>query len=174
MNQGMGQTLGPGPGRVTSRRAFMAAVVAGGVGAWLAPGLTAQEISDDSARRDGARIASVARKYKGTRYVWGGNTPKGFDCSGFTQYVVKKVIGLDMGQTVKGQWNYGKKVSSRKLRAGDLVFFENTFERGLSHVGIYLDERKFIHAENENTGVVVSDLDSDYYRKHYAGARRVV
>ena len=103
MNQGMWQTLGPGPGRVTSRRAFMAAVVAGGVGAWLAPGLTAQEISDDSARRDGARIARVARKYKGTRYVWGGNTPKGFDCSGFTQYVVNKVIGLDMGQTVKGQ-----------------------------------------------------------------------
>jgi cell wall-associated NlpC family hydrolase len=55
-----------------------------------------------------------------------------------------------------------------------VVFFKNTFERGLSHVGTYIRRDKFIHAENEQTGVVVSRLESEYYRKHYAGARRLL
>ena len=59
------------------------------------------------------------------------------------------------------------------VSAGDLVFFENTFERGLSHVGIYLEHGRFIHAENEQTGVIVSRIDSDYYAAHYYGARRL-
>ena len=174
INEQQGTALKGEARPTSSRRGFIAAMVAGGLGVWIAPDLAAQDVSDDGARRDGERIAKLARKYKGTRYVYAGNTPKGFDCSGFTQYVVKKVTGRDMGQTVKGQWGFGDKVSSRKLRAGDLVFFENTFDRGLSHVGIYLDNRKFIHAENEQTDVTISDLDSDYYRKHYAGARRIV
>ena len=54
-----------------------------------------------------------------------------------------------------------------------MVFFKNTYDRGLSHVGIYLDNNRFIHAENERTGVVISDIDSPYYADHYAGARRL-
>ncbi len=57
-----------------------------------------------------------------------------------------------------------------KLRSGNLVFFKTTFERGLSHAWIYIRRGRFIHAENEKTGVVLSRLESEYYSKHYAGA----
>lgn len=123
--------------------------------------------------RTGRQIARVALKYKGTHYVWGGNSPRGFDCSGFTQYVVRRVTGIDMGQGVPGQWKFGSRVAKGTWRPGDLVFFANTFERGLSHVGIYIGRNRFIHAENERTGVVISDIGSDYYASHYYGARRV-
>ena len=63
---------------------------------------------------------------------------------------------------------------SRQIAAGDLVYFKYTFERGLLHVGIYIRRDKFIHAENEQTGVVISRLESEYYRKHYVGARRLL
>ena len=133
-----------------------------------APAATAVE-----AQGTGERIARVARKYKGAPYVAGGSSPDGFDCSGFTWYVVDKALGIDIGRSVPSQWRVGARVAKGRWRPGDLVFFENTFERGLSHVGIYLGDGKFIHAENERTGVVVSRLDSDYYAKHYRGARRL-
>ncbi len=168
-----------GAGVSLSRRALwrtgVVALVCVATGREAMPALAAETASAPSAQsaRQGKQIAKTALKYKGTRHVWGGNTPKGFDCSGFTQYVVKKVLGIDIGQTVKGQWHFGDRVAQRKLREGDLVFFSNTFEKGLSHVGIYLGNGRFIHAENENTGVVISDLGSDYYSSHYHGARRL-
>jgi cell wall-associated NlpC family hydrolase len=123
---------------------------------------------------NGREVVRVAKKYKGARYKWGGASPKGFDCSGFTWYVYKKAAGKDISRSVEEQWKRGRSVSRGNWRPGDLVFFENTFERGLSHVGIYIKGDDFIHAENEKTGVVISSLDSEYYRKHYAGARRLL
>jgi hypothetical protein len=159
--------------RAVCRAGLVATVFVAMGGAMPAP--AAERAANPSAEsaRQGKQIAKTALKYKGTRYVSGGNTPKGFDCSGFTQYVVKKVLGIDIGQTVKGQWRFGDRVPQRKLREGDLVFFANTFEKGLSHVGIIVGKDRFIHAENEKTGVVISDLDSDYYSAHYRGARRL-
>lgn len=122
----------------------------------------------------GQAIVKEAQKYKGAKYRMGGESPKGFDCSGFTWYVYQKVTGKDIGRTVKAQWSQGSSVSKGSISPGDIVFFKNTFEHGLSHCGISLGGNKFIHAENENTGVVISDLDSDYYSDHYAGARRLV
>lgn len=119
-------------------------------------------------------VVRVAQKYKGAKYVWGGASPKGFDCSGFTWYVYQKATGADIGRTVKAQWKQGHTVSRGSLRKGDIVFFKNTFEKGLSHCGISLGGTKFIHAENERTGVVISDLSSGYYDDHYAGARRLL
>ena len=81
---------------------------------------------------------------------------------------------MDISRGVEEQWRRGHSVARGKLQPRDLVFFKNTFERGLSHVGIYIRRDKFIHAENEQTGVVVSRLESEYYRKHYAGARRLL
>ena len=123
------------------------------------------------ARRE---VVRVAKKYKGARYKSGGASPKGFDCSGFTWYVYKKATAEDITRGVEEQWKRGRSVGRGKWRPGDLVFFENTFERGLSHVGIFIKGNDFIHAENETTGVVFSSLDSDYYSKHYAGARRLI
>jgi cell wall-associated NlpC family hydrolase len=126
------------------------------------------------AAANGRAVVRVAKKYKGARYKWGGASPKGFDCSGFTWYVYKKVTGKDITRGVEEQWKHGRSVGRGKWRPGDLVFFENTFKRGLSHVGIYMSGDDFIHAENEKTGVVISSLNSDYYRKRYAGARRLL
>jgi cell wall-associated NlpC family hydrolase len=123
---------------------------------------------------DGRQVVRVAQKYKGARYTWGGASPKGFDCSGFTWYVYKKATGMDITRGVEEQWQFGRSVGRGEWQAGDIVFFENTFERGLSHVGIYMSGDKFIHAENEQTGVVISSLESDYYSEHYAGARRLL
>lgn len=139
--------------------------------AWSVPtAATAQQVAG---ARTGKRIARVALKYKGARYRWGGNTPRGFDCSGFTQYVVRRVTGTDIGQGVPGQWQFGARAAKGRWRPGDLVFFANTSDRGLSHVGIYLGDNRFIHAENEQTGVVIDDIRSDYYASHYYGARRL-
>lgn len=122
----------------------------------------------------GEAIVKYAQKFKGTPYVWGGESPRGFDCSGFTWYVYSNAAGMDIGRTEDAQWKLGRSVSRGAWQPGDLVFFENTFERGLSHVGIFTSGENFIHAENESTGVVVSSINSDYYKSHYAGARRLV
>jgi cell wall-associated NlpC family hydrolase len=146
-----------------------------GLAILVALGLT----SSDAAWRlagaasSGREVVRMAKKYKGAKYKAGGASPKGFDCSGFTWYVYKKATGKDISRGVEEQWKFGRSVGRGKWRPGDLVFFENTFERGLSHVGIYIRGDDFIHAENEKTGVVISSLDSDYYSKHYAGARRL-
>jgi peptidoglycan DL-endopeptidase CwlO len=122
----------------------------------------------------GNEVVRVAQKYKGSRYVWGGASPKGFDCSGFTWYVYQQATGMDITRGVDEQWRLGRSVRKGEWQAGDIVFFKNTFERGLSHCGIYVSGTEFIHAENEQTGVVISTLDSDYYSDHYAGARRLL
>lgn len=127
----------------------------------------------DKSGGSGRKIAQVAKKYEGDRYVWGGEAPGGFDCSGLVWYVVRKAIGRDVGRTVEAQYGQGKKVDRGAWKAGDIVFFENTNGPGLTHNGIYLGGGKFIHAENERTGVIVSKMDSGYYSDHYAGARRL-
>ena len=128
----------------------------------------------EASSETGREVVRVAQKYEGSKYVWGGASPKGFDCSGFTWYVYQQATGMDITRGVDEQWQLGRPVASGDWQAGDIVFFENTFERGLSHCGIYVRGNEFIHAENEQTGVIVSALDSDYYSDHYAGARRLL
>lgn len=148
-----------------SRRGLVAALVGA---LWPAGGRAAKGTS-------GQDVAAFARRFEGERYVWAGNSPKeGFDCSGFTMFVVQRTLGKDITQSVAQQWRFGKRVKSGAWKPGDLVFFRNTAGRGLSHVGISLGKDRFIHAENENTGVVISDIRSDYYRKHYSGAKRLI
>jgi len=169
------ETMTGAPGR--SRRALLRAAaclaalpLAAGTGRHA---LAAPEV-DAAGAKDGKKIAREALKHKGEKYTWGGNSPRtGFDCSGFTQYVVRKATGQQLSQALPDQWRAGRGVKKGKWRAGDLVFFENTYKRGLSHVGIYLEKGRFIHAENEQTGVVITDIGSDYYRRRYRGARRV-
>lgn len=126
-----------------------------------------------SAGGKGKKVVKEALKHKGAKYKWGGASPKGFDCSGFTWYVFDRAAGKEIGRTVKAQYKHGKKVKNNSWKAGDVVFFKNTFEKGLSHCGIYIGGKEFIHAENERTGVVISNLGSGYYKDHYAGARRI-
>lgn len=119
----------------------------------------------------GSQLASVARQYEGAPYRWAGASPAGFDCSGFTMYVYSKV-GISIPRDHWGQLNTGTQLGMDDLQPGDIVFFQNTYERGLSHSGIYLGDNQFIHAETEWTGVVISRLrGSQWERGFVAGSR---
>lgn len=119
----------------------------------------------------GQKIVAIAQDYIGVPYVWGGTTPKGFDCSGFTQYVFDQ-MGYTINRTAAQQLKNGYSVTN--LKVGDLVFFKNTYATtaAASHVGIYIGENLFIHAANG--GVKITSLDHEYYAPRYIGARRIV
>ncbi|HUS17742.1 MAG TPA: SH3 domain-containing C40 family peptidase [Chloroflexia bacterium] len=117
-------------------------------------------------------VLSVAMQYVGYRYRFGGTSPAGFDCSGFVYYVFNKA-GISMSRSLSGQVASGTKISSSQLQPGDLVYFANTYKRGISHIGIYIGNGKIVHAAAERTGVMVSDLWSAYWAAHYAGAVRI-
>ncbi len=87
--------------------------------------------------------------------------------------MILNTLGVDIGAGTFTQIDEGVPVNQGNLQPGDLVFFQNTYTWGLSHVGMYIGDGKFIHAENERTGVVVSDLTSQYYASRWYGARRV-
>lgn len=119
----------------------------------------------------GKEIVSRAAKYKGVPYVFGGTTTKGFDCSGYVQYVFKdckaKLPRLADEQALQGIF-----VTQKQLRPGDLVFF-TTYAAGASHVGIYAGDGQFWSASSSK-GVILSSLKDDYWKQHYYGARRVL
>lgn len=121
----------------------------------------------------GQYIVDFAMAFVGYPYVWAGNGPGGFDCSGFTQYVILNTVGIDIGHGTGGQMAYGTWVDAGNLQPGDLVYFAGTFGSGVSHTGVYIGGGQFVHAENEGTGVTVSWLWSDYYAAHYYGAIRL-
>ncbi len=120
----------------------------------------------------GTQILAEAQKYLGTRYVMGGASPSGFDCSGFVYYVLKQ-FGYAPYRTPADQYKMGTAVSKENLKVGDIVFFANTYASGISHVGIYAGNGQFIHSPNSRSTVSYSDLTSGYWANHYYGARRV-
>lgn len=126
--------------------------------------------SSSTALRD--KIVAKSKQYIGVPYVWGGTTPNGFDCSGFTQYVFK-ACGVTIPRTCESQYALGTYVSKSNLKPGDLVFFYNTAKTTLGHVGIYIGDGKFIHASSSK-GVTISDLYSSYYVNIYYGAQSVL
>jgi cell wall-associated NlpC family hydrolase len=137
-------------------------------------GTSAEEQAQEKQLALGQSIASFALAYVGYPYVAAGNTPAGFDCSGFTQYVMLNMLGWDIGHAVEGQPAAGYWVDWDLWMPGDLIFFQNTYRAGISHVGIYIGDGLFVHAENEGTGVVVTSLYSDYYLARYWGAIRLI
>lgn len=122
----------------------------------------------------GQQIVDFAMQFHGSPYVWAGNTPSGFDCSGFTQYVVQNTLGYDITHSTDLQAGYGSPVAWGEWQPGDLIFFVGTGGGGyISHVGIYIGDGQMIHAENAGTGVVISSLYSSYYSEHYYSATRL-
>ena len=117
-------------------------------------------------------IVDYACSLIGCRYVYGGTTPSGFDCSGFTMYVYGQ-FGYYLPHASSSQLNYGTPVDKADLQMGDLILFSNGGP--ISHVGIYIGDGKFVHASSSRTGyVVVSALSESYWVARYAGARRLV
>lgn len=123
--------------------------------------------------RRGLTLARSALAYRGLPYRWGGTSPRsGFDCSGLVQAVCRK-WGIYLPRLAREQASVGKPIRKDQLLPGDLVFFKNTYRRGLSHVGIYVGNGWFINAAGRRWGVILSRLDDPYNKKHWYGARRL-
>ena len=118
------------------------------------------------------RAAWVAQKQLNIPYVWGGTTPKGFDCSGLVQYSYK-VNKLKIPRTASQQYASTKRIPTHKAKSGDLVFFRNTGKRkGITHVGIYLGNGRFVHAPRKGKTVEITKVQSKFWNKHLAGFGR--
>jgi uncharacterized protein YgiM (DUF1202 family) len=142
----------------------------GGVSTGIKPSVEA--LNGSTGPSMASKIVSTAKKYIGVPYKWGGTTTKGFDCSGYVQYVYNE-NGISIPRTSSSQYyELTRKVSKSNLQAGDLVFF-NTSGKGVSHVGIYIGDGKFIHSGTTN-GVVIAELFGAYWSNLYMGARRVL
>lgn len=121
----------------------------------------------------GDQIVSFAKQYLGYRYVYGGTTPgAGFDCSGFIYYVFNS-CGYSVSRSLSAQASTGTAVSKSELQPGDVVFFNNTSNGALGHVGIYIGNGNMIHAANSKRGVVTDTINSGYYNTYYYSGRRI-
>ena len=118
------------------------------------------------------KIVDYAYTFLGTPYVYGGKTPAGFDCSGFTMYVFAE-FGYDLHRVSTDQYKDGVYVAFDDLEVGDLVFFSSN-KKAIGHVGIYIGEGYFIHATSPGDVVRITDISSEYYATRYVGARRIV
>jgi len=116
-----------------------------------------------------------AKKHLGGKYVWGGTHPKGFDCSGYTQYIYKKE-GVDIPRTAYEQSKVGKEVSRFRLKKGDLLFFLTDKSRNIpvTHVGMYIGDGKFIHAASKRKGIIITSLDNSKYSLLFVKATRII
>lgn len=122
----------------------------------------------------GTKVVTFAKQYLNYKYVYGGTTPSGgFDCSGFTHYVYN-TCGYSLSRLCSVQAKSGRAVNKSELKEGDLVFFNNTSDGSIGHVGIYIGNGNFIHAANPSRGVVIDTMNSGYYNTYYYSARRVI
>ncbi len=142
-----------------------------GLGPGPAADRTACEIETAVEPTTESGLIRTALAYRGTRYRRGGTSRGGFDCSGFTRYIFAK-YGITLPHSSSAQSRIGTPVAKADLQPGDLVFFQ-TYKRGVSHVGIYIGNGRFVHASTHGRGVTVDSLDSAYYGPRYRGARRV-
>lgn len=117
------------------------------------------------------QIGKTAAQYLGTPYRFGGEGANGIDCSSFIQHVFREQ-GIELPRTAREQSKVGSEVEPGDLRKGDLVFF-HTYASYPSHVGIYLGDGKMIHASSVKGEVTISDMNTDYYRSRYLGAKRI-
>lgn len=118
-----------------------------------------------------SQLSTEAKKYLGIKYRSAGTTTKGFDCSGYVQYVYKK-LGVNLPRTSKSMYSKGTAVKKNNLKPGDLVFF-NTSGKGVSHVGIYIGQGNFIHSSSSKGVSIASVNDKYYWGSRYVGAKRV-
>ena len=122
----------------------------------------------------GQQIVAYAKQFLGTPYVYGGNGPNSFDCSGFTKYVYAH-FGYTLNRTATDQLSNGTAVSKSQLQPGDLVFFNSGYtSKPVSHVGIYIGNGQFIHASTNQYMVQIDNLSSGYYSRVYVYGRHVL
>ncbi len=119
-------------------------------------------------------LIATALTYEGTRYSYGGTSPKdGFDCSGFVWYIYNE-FGYSIGRTSAAQSTAGYKVDRNDLQPGDILIFQSRNRSKIGHSGIYIGNGAFIHAECPKTGVIVTYLSETYYDSRFVCARRII
>ena len=135
---------------------------------------TSSSGSTTSASGTRQQIIDYAATLLGCKYVYGGSTPSGFDCSGYVKYVFAH-FGVSLSRTSASQYTNSVKISKSELQVGDLVFFSQTASSSkVGHVGIYVGGGKFIHAAAPGKGVRYDSLSDSYYSSHYIGSGRVL
>lgn len=117
-----------------------------------------------------AQVTTIAKQYKGVPYRFGGTTSKGFDCSGYVGFVYNKV-GTKLPRTAESMYNVSSII--KKPVPGDLVFFKNTYKKGISHVGIFVGDNNFISATSSK-GVAIVSLSNSYWKGKFAGSGSVI
>ena len=145
--------------------------VDGVVGAETYKALMNKEMPPNRSNSAVRNVMRAAYSVIGTPYVFGGTSPYGFDCSGFTQYAFARA-GVYLPRAADGQFYYGRRISMDQIRPGDLIFY-TTYEPGASHVGIYVGDGNFIHA-GSSTGVTIASAFTGYWGARYYGACRVL
>jgi len=137
----------------------------------LVTGCGHKPVADSDGDETAYRAAENAARMVGAPYRYGGNTPRGFDCSGLVQYSYARA-GVRLPRSTDGLRRSTRPISQGSLRRGDLVFFNQEGKRS-SHVGIYLGNNKFVHAPSSGKAVNISTFGDRYWQRHFAGARRV-
>ena len=124
---------------------------------------------------DKQKLLEDAKYFKGGKYVWGGTTPEGFDCSGYVQYLYKK-HNINLPRTAWQQSKKGQQIEKHELQKGDLLFFLTDKKRGIpiTHVGIYIGNGNFIHAASKKDGIIISPITHGSYAKTFVSARRII
>ena len=117
------------------------------------------------------KLENEYQRYKGIPYKYGGTDKRGFDCSGFTQIVYRNALNIQLPRTTEEMSKLGKKVSRKKLKIGDLVFFRPS--RKYRHVGIFMGNNTFMHSSTSK-GIIKSKLDNPYWKKKYKFAKRLL
>jgi lipoprotein Spr len=118
------------------------------------------------------KMGYIIDSYLGTPYKENGLSRRGIDCSGLVVEVYRRYSGTNLPHSTEKLYKLVKKVNKKNLLYGDLVFFSFN-SRKVNHVGIYIEESKFVHASSSQ-GVIVSSFKDEYYSKNYVGARRVI
>jgi len=117
------------------------------------------------------KMLEFLENWYGTKYRMGGTDKTGVDCSAFVQSFMIGMYGIMLPRTSVEQYSQCKRISKNQLQEGDLVFFRTQRRKGVSHVGVYLRNNKFVHAST-SSGVMISDLDEEYFSRRYVGAGR--
>lgn len=163
--------MNPSSGRNASRPGIvallLAAMLAGCASAPPAPTVVEARASDDIANK----AVVYAREMLGKPYRYAGDTPAGFDCSGLVRYSYGRA-GVSLPRDTLALRRYGVPVSTRMLRVGDLLFFDQEGKKA-SHVGMFLGDGRFIHAPSSGGRVRTDSLEAEFWKKHFVEARRI-
>ncbi|MBQ4517229.1 MAG: C40 family peptidase [Clostridia bacterium] len=132
-----------------------------------------QDVAARSSYLGGNRVVQLAKQYLGVPYVYGGNGPNGFDCSGFTSFIYRQ-LGYSLNRVAHDQLKNGVPVSKNELQPGDLVLFMRSGRTTVNHVGIYVGDGMMIHAPQTGDVVKYTSITTGYYNDCYYAARRII